>query len=206
MTRDLSVGPEGAICYSNDASALGVALATGEVSPDALRDDVVRRDFTLYSDVAITSSAGEKRHAEVVVLGNRTGAGGALRIGHSPMRDILDIDAVQRAVLNAIPTDPRPRDERERSAHEEPGPLNEDLRSRVVYLLAKMIIPGSDRLRGQRITLLDDPAGYHVAKAMGGFMLAAATGQTTSFVSGGERNSHQGPLDGNPLAAIVRVG
>lgn len=213
VTRDLSLGPEGAMCYSNDASALGVALATGEVSPGALHDNVVRRDFALYSDVAFTSSAGEKRHAEVVVLGNRAGAGGNLRIGHSSMRDILDINAVRRALLNASLTDPycregRPpsRDEELRPPDQDLGPLNEDLRSRVVYVLTKMIIPSSDRLHGHRITLLDDPVGYHVAKAMGGFMLAATTGRTTAFVSGGERNSHQGPPDGNPLAAIVRAG
>jgi cyanuric acid amidohydrolase len=192
VTHDLSVGAEGAICYSNDASALGVALALGEVPPDALGDDVVRRDWTLYSDVAMTSSGGEKTHAEVVVLGNRHGAGGELRIGHSPMRDILDVGAVQRALNDAgLPGT---------------GPISDDRRNRIAYLMTKMVIPGSSRLGGRRITLLDDPVGYHVAKAMGGYLLAAQTGCTTVFVSGGERNSHQGPPDGNPLAAIVRVG
>jgi cyanuric acid amidohydrolase len=191
VTHDLSVGAEGAMCYSNDASALGVAAALGEVPPDSLSNDVVRRDWTLYSDVAMTSSGGEKRHAEVVVLGNRRGAGGELRIGHSSMRDILDVAAVQRA-LNGAGL---------------PGacPVDDGRRERIVYLMAKMVIPGSSRLDGRRITLLDDPVGYHVAKAMGGYLLATQTQCTAAFVSGGERNSHQGPPDGNPLAAIVRV-
>jgi cyanuric acid amidohydrolase len=191
VTLDLSVGPEGAMCYSNDASALGVAVATGEISADAVTDDVIRRDFDLYSDIAITSSAGEKSYAEVLVLGNRRDAAGGLRIGHCSMRGILDIDAVPGALRSA--------------GLEVTGGLDDEQRSRIVYLLAKMIIPGSDRIHGRRITLHDDPVGYHVAKAMGGYLLASTTGQTAAFVSGGEHNSHQGPPEGNPLAAIVRI-
>ena len=67
-----------------------------------------------------------------------------------------------------------------------------------------MIMPATSELDGRRITLLDDHVGYHVAKAMGGFLLASTTGRTEVFVSGGEQNSHQGPPDGNPLAVIVR--
>lgn len=191
VTLDLSLGPEGAMCYSNDASALGVALATGEISAADVTDDVIRRDFDLYSDVAITSSAGEKTHAEVLVLGNRQDAAGCLRIGHCSMRDILDIDAVPGALRSA--------------GLDVTGRLDDEQRSRIVYLLAKMIIPGSDRISANRITLHDDPLGYHVAKAMGGYLLASTTGKTAVFVSGGERNSHQGPPEGNPLAAIVSI-
>lgn len=186
VTRDLGIGPEGAMCFSNDASALGVAVALGEVPPDRVNDDMVRTDFSVYSDVAMTSSGGEKTHAEVLVLGNGPAGFGRLRIGHSSMRDILDLAAVDRAMSVA---DPRG------------SATAED----VVYMMGKMIIPGSSTLRGRRITLRDDPVGYHVAKAMGGYLLAAATGRTCSFMSGGEQNSHQGPPDGNPLAAIVRV-
>lgn len=190
VTSDLGIGPEGAICFSNDASALGVAAALGEVDEAALDDDVVRSDWSLYSEVAMTSSGGEKTHAEVLLLANAERAAGSLRIGHQPMTDILDQAAVDGALTNAgLPGS-------------SPSATSAD---QVVYLLAKMIIPGSARLRGGRITLQDDPQGYHVAKAMGGYLLAATTGHTMSFVSGGERNSHQGPPEGNPLAAIVRL-
>ena len=108
------------------------------------------------------------------------------------MTDILDLEAVARAVRKAgLPT----------GAY-----LGQEVRERVVYVLAKMIIPAAERLGDGRITLHDDPVGYHVAKAMGGYLVAATTGRTASFVSGGERNSHQGPPEGNPLAVIVRVG
>jgi cyanuric acid amidohydrolase len=190
VTSDLGIGPEGAICFSNDASALGVAAALGEVDEAALDDDVVRGDWSLYSEVAMTSSGGEKTHAEVLLLANAERAAGSLRIGHRPMTDILDQTAVDGALTNAgLPGS-------------SPSATSAD---QIVYLLAKMIIPGSARLRGGRITLQDDPQGYHVAKAMGGYLLAATTGHTMCFVSGGERNSHQGPPEGNPLAAIVRL-
>lgn len=186
VTKDLGIGPEGAMCFSNDASALGVAVALGEVRADQVNDAVVRTDFSLYSDVAMTSSGGEKTHAEVLVLGNSPAGHGRLRIGHSSMQDLLDVAAVGRAMLVADPSGSATSDD-------------------VVYMMGKMIIPGSRTLRGRRITLHDDPVGYHVAKAMGGYLMAAATGNTCSFMSGGEQNSHQGPPDGNPMAAIVRV-
>jgi cyanuric acid amidohydrolase len=191
VTHDVSIGPEGAICYSNDASALGVALALGEVSEEDVHDGMVRRDFSVYSDVAMTSSGGEKTHAEVLLLGNAIGSTSALRIGHHSMASIIDGTAVEGA-LRSAGVDVVAGDTRAAS---------QDL----VYALAKMIMPARAELYGKRITLLDDQVGYHVAKAMGGFLLASTTGHTQVFVSGGEHNSHQGPPDGNPLALIVRA-
>jgi len=66
------------------------------------------------------------------------------------------------------------------------------------------VIPGEDQVRGQHITLLDDHDGYQIGKALGGMLVASVTGRTTNYVSGGERNSHQGPPGGNIIAAVVR--
>ena len=191
VSTDLSIGPDGAMCYSNDASALGVAIALDEVPIERVDDASIRRDFNLYSDVALTSAAGEKSHAEVLVLGNRDDALGSLRIGHHSMTNIVDIFAIDRALASA-------------GFNVDQATPRRDLP--VAYVLAKMIIPGEERLLGNRITLSSDPVGYHVAKAMGGFMVASMTGMTCAFVSGGEHDSHQGPPGGNPLATIVRVG
>jgi len=191
VTHDMSIGPEGAICYSNDGSALGVALALGEVADEDVHDAMVRRDYSVYSDVAMTSSGGEKTHAEVLLLGNSTSATSDLRIGHRPMSSIIDATAV-RGALESAGVEVVDGDTRAASRD-------------LVYALAKMVIPGSSELDGRRITLLEDQVGYHVAKAMGGFLLASTTGRTEVFVSGGEQNSHQGPPDGNPLALIVRT-
>ena len=66
------------------------------------------------------------------------------------------------------------------------------------------VIPGSDQIRGRHITLLDDADAYQIGKALGGMLVASVTGRTTNYVSGGERNSHQGPPGGNIVAAVVR--
>lgn len=191
VTTDVSIGPEGAICYANDGSALGVALALGEASDSEVFDAMVRRDWSVYSDVAMTSSGGEKTHAEVIVFGNSKTSTSPLRIGHRSMRDIIDASAVAGALESAGVV-----------------VVEGDVRgasAAIAYSLAKMIMPETAEVDGRRITLLDDQVGYHVAKAMGGYLLAAMTGQTQVFVSGGERNSHQGPPNGNPLAVIVRA-
>ncbi len=56
--------------YSRGASALGVALALGEVEPAALDDNIVCRRLDLWSGRASTSAGIELMHNEVIVLGN----------------------------------------------------------------------------------------------------------------------------------------
>jgi len=191
VSHDLTFGPEGAGVYANDAAALGVAMALGEVPESSLSDAIVRRNWDLYSEVAMTSSGGEKRHGEVVVFGNSPTSRSALRIGHAVTKDFIDAEGVRNALraaglqFNGLPSE-------------------SDL-SRLVHVFAKSVIPGSDQIRGQRITLLDDADAYQIGKALGGMLVASVTGRTTNYVSGGERNSHQGPPGGNIVAAVVRA-
>jgi cyanuric acid amidohydrolase len=192
VSHDLTFGPEGAGSYANDAAALGVGLALGEVKESDLSDSVVRRNWNLYSEVAMTSSGGEKRHGEVVVFGNSSGSQSPLRIGHAVTKDFIDAEGVRNALRSAG------------LKFREGLPDESDL-SRLVHVFAKSVIPGSDQVRGQRITLLDDPDAYQIGKALGGMLIASVTGRTTNYVSGGERNSHQGPPGGNIVAAVVRA-
>jgi cyanuric acid amidohydrolase len=84
---------------SNGTSALGIAVALGEVSvPKA---EQICKDLRLYSSVASCSSGVELDAAQIVLLGNKGGAGGRYRIGHSVMKDALDIDAIYAAITNA---------------------------------------------------------------------------------------------------------
>jgi cyanuric acid amidohydrolase len=191
VSHDLTFGPEGAGVYANDAAALGVAMALGEVPESALSDGVVRRNWDLYSSVAMTSSGGEKRHGEVVLFGNSNGSQSALRIGHAVTKDFIDAEGVRNALRSA-------------GLEFSALPAENDL-SRLVHVFAKSVIPGSDQIRGQRITLLDDVDAYQIGKALGGMLVASVTGRTTNYVSGGERNSHQGPPGGNIVAAVIRV-
>jgi cyanuric acid amidohydrolase len=192
VSHDLTFGPEGAGAYANDAAALGVAMALGEVPEAALSDEVVRANWDLYSEVAMTSSGGEKRHGEVVVFGNSSTSRSPLRIGHAVTRDFIDAEGVRNALRSA-------------GLRFSNGlPLESDL-ARLVHVFAKSVIPGSDQIRGQRITLLDDADAYQIGKALGGMLVASVTGRTINYVSGGERNSHQGPPGGNIVAAVVRA-
>ena len=192
VSHDLTFGPEGAGVYANDAAALGVAMALGEVKESALSDEVVRRDWSLYSEVAMTSSGGEKRHGEVVVFGNSIDSQSPLQIGHAVTKDFIDAEGVRNALRSA-------------GLRFEGGLPDEADLSRLVHVFAKSVIPGSDLIRGQRITLLDDADAYQIGKALGGMLIASVTGRTTNYVSGGERNSHQGPPGGNIVAAVVRT-
>ena len=192
VSHDLTFGPEGAGSYANDAAALGVAMALGEVPESELSDAVVRRKWDLYSEVAMTSSGGEKKHGEVVVFGNSAGSSSPLRIGHAVTRDFIDAEGVRTALRSA-------------GLKFNGGLPDEGDLSRLVHVFAKSVIPGSDQVRGQRITLLDDTDAYQIGKALGGMLVASVTGRTTNYVSGGERNSHQGPPGGNIVAAVVRV-
>ncbi len=192
VSHDLTFGPEGAGSYANDAAALGVALALGEVKESALSDEVVRRNWDLYSEVAMTSSGGEKRHGEVVVFGNAASSLSELRIGHAVTKDFIDAEGVRNALRSAG------------LKFREGLPDESDL-GRLVHVFAKSVIPGSDQVRGNRITLLDDADAYQIGKALGGMLVASVTGRTTNYVSGGEGNSHQGPPGGNIVAAVVRT-
>jgi cyanuric acid amidohydrolase len=193
VSHDMTFGPEGAGSYANDAAALGVAMALGEVPESSLSDGVVRRNWDLYSEVAMTSSGGEKRHGEVVVFGNSTASVSPLVIGHAVTKDFIDAQGVRNALRAA---GLRFRD----------GLPDEADVGRLVHVFAKSVIPGSDQVRGQHITLLDDADAYQIGKALGGMLVASVTGRTTNYVSGGERNSHQGPPGGNIVAAVVRAG
>src|SRR3989449_3055740 len=142
VSHDLTFGPEGAGAYSNDAAALGVAMALGEVPEGKLSDEVVRRDWNLYSEVAMTSSGGEKRHGEVVVFGNSNASRSPLRIGHSVTKDFIDAEGVRTALRSA-------------GLEVECLPNERDL-SQLGHVFAKSGIPGSGPTPGPPVTRPDD--------------------------------------------------
>lgn len=190
VTRDYGIGPMGSMCWSNDSAALGVAVALGEIDRGSLTDDQIRTDWTLFSEVAATSSGGEKRVGEVMVLANSTASASDLRVGHGITRDFADTDGIKNALRDA-------------GLDFDCCPSNED-RTRIAQVFAKFVLPGSDLLRGRHITALDDHEAHHVAKAVGGALVVSITGEPMSFISGGEQNSHMGPPNGNSVAAVVR--
>jgi len=176
---------------SNGTTALGIAVALGEISMPKAEE--ICRNLDLYSSVASCSSGVELTQAQVVLLGNRAAAGGRFRIGHSVMQDALDIDGIYAAIRNAgLDLPERPR--------------SDDLKGRVVNCFIKCEADRSARLRGRRQIMLDDSDVHHHrhAKAAVGGVAAAAIGDPAVFVS--VDAMHQGPQGGGPVIAIVDVG
>jgi len=110
-------------------------MALGEVPEGRLSDEAVRRDWDLYSSVAMTSSGGEKRRGEVLMFGNSASSDSELRIGHGVTQDFIDAEGVRGALRAAgLEFDCLP---------------SEDDISRLVHVFAKSVIPGEDEVRGQ---------------------------------------------------------
>src|SRR5262245_23429272 len=176
---------------SNGTTALGIAVALREITMP--RAEQICRDLDLYSSVASCSSGVELTQAQVVLLGNKAGAGGRYRIGHAVMRDVLDIDGIYEAIRNAgleLPERPRAG----------------DLDGRVMNCFIKCEADRRGSLRGRRQIMLDDSDVHHHrhAKAAVGGVAAAALGDPAVFVS--VDAMHQGPQGGGPVIAIIDAG
>jgi cyanuric acid amidohydrolase len=175
---------------SRGASALGVAIALGEIREDAVTDDVIGRDTSLWSSRASTSGGVELVDHEIVVLGMSADWSGDLIIDHAVMTDQIDIEPV-RASLSRLD-------------FQASGQIAESERGRLVALLAKAEAGTSGQLRGYRHTLLDDSdiSSTRHARGFVAGVLASLTGHAEIFVSGGAE--HQGPDGGGPVAVIAR--
>ena len=177
--------------WSRGASALGVAVALGEVTRGAVADAGVLGDGSLFSGRASASAGIELDNNVVIVLGEAMGSASAYRIAHSVMRDAIDAASVRRLLRNAFGLDP----------DEDPDAVVR----RLVNLFAKAEAAPDGAVRGQRHTMLDDSDinSTRHARAAVGAVLASVAGHTALYVSGGAE--HQGPPGGGPVAAIVRM-
>src|SRR6476646_171220 len=176
---------------SNGTTALGIAVALGEIKMPKAEE--ICRNLDLYSSVASCSSGVELTQAQIVLLGNKNGAGGRYRIGHAVMKDAIDIDGIYDSIRSAgleLPQRPRA----------------EDLKGRLVNCFIKCEADRRGTLRGRRQIMLDDsdvPWHRHSKGAVGG-VAAAAIGDPAVFVS--VDAMHQGPQGGGPCIAIIHAG
>ncbi|MDP9824244.1 cyanuric acid amidohydrolase [Nocardioides massiliensis] len=173
---------------SNGVTALGIAVALGEIEMPTDADVMHNRD--LYSAVASCSSGVELDRAQVVVVGNVRGIGGKYRIGHSVMNDALDADGIWNAIRDAGLDLPE-------------RPHTSDLDGRLVNVFLKCEASQDGMVRGRRNAMLDDSDvhWHRQIKAAVGGVTAAVTGDPAVFVS--VSAAHQGPEGGGPVAAIV---
>jgi len=177
----------GSMAYSRGASALGVAVALGEVA-EPIDDRAILEDFSLFSTVASSSAGIELLHNVVVVLGNSQMSCSPYRISHSVMQDAIDMDGVRKAFLDGSVI--------------ENGSWHVDS-DRIVNVFAKAEPSPDGLVRNFRHTMLNDTdisATRHARAAVGG-LLGGMSGCSAIYVSGGAE--HQGPSGGGPIAVIA---
>jgi len=174
---------------SRGASALGVAVALGELDPDILDEDKIGQDLSIYCGRAATSGGVELLDHEIMVAGMSQAWSGPLVIDHAVMADGLDVTPVRAAL--------------QRLGFPGEGQLGAGERKRVKAVLAKAEASQSGRVRGARHTMLDDSdiSSTRHARAFVAGALAGVFGFTDLFVSGGAE--HQGPDGGGPVAIVV---
>ncbi|AJE47865.1 ring-opening amidohydrolase [Celeribacter indicus] len=158
--------------------ALGVAQGLGEVAEADLVQENVLADMGLFSRVASTSVGGEVDCVEVALMGNAEGGGSRFRIGHGMLASVVDADGI-------------------RAAHDDAGG------GAIAAIFAKA--EPAARVLGLRTTMMSD-ADVHAerhARAALSAVIAATTGRTAVFISGG--TEHQCPEGAAPIAIICEV-
>lgn len=175
--------------YSRGASALGVAIALGEIDESKVTQEAILKDWTLYSAVASTSAGVELMNCEIILMGNSKESTSRYRIGHSVMKDSIDLESVTEAIKNSgLDIDKLPTDEDKK---------------KIVNVLAKAEASPDGYVRNRRNTMLTDSDINHTrhARAVVNGVIASVVGDPMVYVSGGAE--HQGPAGGGPIAVIT---
>lgn len=175
--------------YTRGASALGVALALGEIEEDKVSEETILNDWSLYSQVASTSAGVELLNCEIILMGNSKKSASKYRIGHSVMKDSIDLEGVVEAMVSSgLDIDKLP---------------SEEDKKRIVNIFAKAEASSNGLVRGRRTTMLTDSDINHTrhARAVVNGVIASLVGEPMVYVSGGAE--HQGPDGGGPVAVII---
>ncbi len=165
---------------SRAAAALGVAIALGEAPPEPGPEHHATRCMAM--------SGTETEAAEIVVLGNRPGAGGDHVVDSRLLEDLLDVRGI-RHLLRSLG-----------ASFDADGMLE----GAPPFVLLKAGLRPDGLLRGRPTHAIgtDMPADKHLRAAASG-LLAAILGPTPAFVSGGAER--QGSPGACLVAAIARA-
>jgi cyanuric acid amidohydrolase len=188
-----NANPVVASSLAKGACALGVAVATGEVDRERLRDGVINVDKSLYSSVASTSAGGEQVACRVLVIGNVDGAPGKLVAAHGVMQDQLDIAGARDAFAAA-------------GLELRDGSVAEEDRKRIAAVLVNAGADYVGSVRGRRHVLHSDflsPFSGIQAKAVAHAIVATIVGDTMFLASAGAE--HQGPPGANLVCVIAEA-
>ncbi len=176
---------------SRAASALGAALAVGEIDDAAIDDAAIGQRLDLWSSVASVSAKPGLARTEILVLGMSRRWEGDLAVAHGVMRDILDVGAV-RDVLAALGLGAA-------------APLAPEEAARIVGVFAKSEADPRGTIRGRRHVMLDDDdvGDTRWSRCTLAAVLASVTGDGAVYVS--TRAEHMGPPGGGPVAVVARA-
>jgi cyanuric acid amidohydrolase len=174
------------------ASALGVAIALGEVNRELLTEDRINTDHSLYSVKASVSAGQEQVACRVILMGNTESSTSRLFIGSGMMEDSLDLDglgaALRSAGLDANPT------------------LSKQEQSRVANVFVNCGADALGKVRDRRHTMHTDALSMHagiLAKAVANSVVGSFVGDTMILCSAG--SEHQGPPGANLISVVARV-
>ena len=188
-----STNPAAASSMAKGASALGVALALGEVPRAKLKDRVICRDWNLCSEVASTSAGGEQVACRVIVIGNSGRSASDLVAGHGVMRDQLDLAGAYRGFRSA-------------GLRVKDGTVVPADRGRLAAVFVNAGADFAPAVRGRRHTMPSDflwsYSGWQ-AKAVAHAVVSAIVGDTMVLASAGAE--HQGPPGANLICVIARA-
>jgi len=175
--------------YTRGASALGVAIALGEIEESKVTNESILHDWNLYSNIASTSAGVELLNCEIILLGNSKKSVSKYKIGHSVMKDSIDLEAVIESMNDAgLEVDKLPTEEQ---------------KNRIVNILAKAEASPDGYVRNRRTTMLTDSDINHTrqARSVVNAVISSIVGDPMVYVSGGAE--HQGPAGGGPIATII---
>jgi len=176
---------------SRGASALGAALALGEIEAGVVADDIVGTRPDLFTARGSASSGTELRNVRVVVIGNRAGAPGGFRAGHGVMADQLDTPDAMTAFAAA-------------GLQLADGRLADGETAKLGAVFANAGADYKATCHGYRNTMKSDfLAGYsgHIAKAVVHATVSAIA--RTPLILGNAGAEHQGPVGGNLVCVIA---
>jgi cyanuric acid amidohydrolase len=171
------------MALSRYASAVGIALALGEITPDKVAVALHAENEPVWSSRASCSSGAELKNCHIMVLAaDPQVENGRLRATSGYMKDAIDA-GVLLEMLDKI-----------KAEH-----------GKVVQVFVKAEADPSGSIRGLRHTMSTDSdihSTRHARAAVGG-LVAGLVGDSAVYVSGGGEG--QGPPGGGSLAIVYSV-
>lgn len=184
-TELITNDPYSSMSYSRGASALGVAVALGEVKLSMIKNSDICNNSSIFSSVASVSAGAELKNCDVLLIGNSAHVKGSLTISHGSMLNPIDLTSLIQVL--------------------ESSGCNYALKNNSQTIFKQIFAKAGPvtSVRGRRTTMYSDSdinSTRHARATVGG-LISGITNETMIYVSGGAE--HQGPKDGGPVALVV---